>query len=96
MFEKLKGASDSTKRRVALFIAAVISVVILVVWAKATYRETIGVAKETAEGSIAFWAKLKENMASATAGISSRIGTIKEQVGTIQQYTEGVPEDNQE
>ncbi|HYC34550.1 MAG TPA: hypothetical protein VEC13_02350 [Candidatus Paceibacterota bacterium] len=90
MFDSLKGASDSTKRKVALLIAGIVSVVILAVWIKVTYRETIAVAKETKESGVAFWSKLKENMASAAEGIGSRIGNIKDQVGAIKE--EVVPE----
>ena len=85
MLDGFKNKSDDTKKKVAVCIAATISVLILVVWVRFTIDEAKSAVAETGEEGFALWNKLEENVASAYTTLSDRIGKVKEQVVEVKE-----------
>lgn len=99
MLGSLKEKPEDVKKKVALFIAGICSIVIFAVWLRFTIRDAQMVLSETENKGSVFFSKIKENTSSFYKDLSGQFGSIKEQFSDIKKYQAAqvsVPVSNQE
>jgi len=99
MLGSLKEKPEDVKKKIALFIAGVCSVIIFAVWLRFTIKDAQAVLAETEDKSSVFFSRIKESTSSLYKDISGQFGNIKEQFSDIKKYQEAqvlVPVSNQE
>ncbi len=86
MFNKLREQPEDVKKKIALTLSGVVSVIIFIFWLSYTIDEVKGVAIETKETSTSMWSEANDSLANVFGSVQEQFGNIKKTFSQIEEY----------